>query len=192
MLSKTISTYGINATIYRNGRLITKNSDIEFEGDSLFSFIRVLPNLPKCLGMSGLIRLGPDGVRDSTYSVFGYNDDGKKTQYLSFETSDTGIVSYNIMEIIRSEGFCRRLPNTTPTQVPPFGPTTGASCRFRAPRVATMGRDVPWTFSRSTWVTSSPESFLFSHSFLEPFMAFFTFSGKFFASKPGPPITVFL
>uniref|UniRef100_A0AC35EYL9 Receptor ligand binding region domain-containing protein n=1 Tax=Panagrolaimus sp. PS1159 TaxID=55785 RepID=A0AC35EYL9_9BILA len=74
VLSNTIKQYGLNSTIYRNGRLITKNSDLEFEG------------------MSGPVRLGPDGVRDSTYAIFGYDDAGKRVQYLSFATSDTGIV----------------------------------------------------------------------------------------------------
>lgn len=42
--------------------------------------------------MSGPVKLGPDGVRDSTYSIFGYDDSGKRIQYLSFATSDKGIV----------------------------------------------------------------------------------------------------
>lgn len=74
-LSNVINNTGINPQTYRDGEMLSKNSNLEFEG------------------MSGTVVIGEDGVRNSIYFIYVFEQDGSLTEYISLEVNDEGVVS---------------------------------------------------------------------------------------------------
>ncbi|KAI6199751.1 Guanylate cyclase [Aphelenchoides besseyi] len=75
-LSRVVNSSGTDPKYYRDGTLLTRNSNIEFEG------------------LSGTVAIGEDGVRNSIYMLSVYVDQkGNLKPYLSFVVADRGVNS---------------------------------------------------------------------------------------------------
>ncbi|KAE9547001.1 hypothetical protein FO519_009788 [Halicephalobus sp. NKZ332] len=72
-LSRIINATGINPATYRDGELLSKSSNVEFEG------------------MSGTVTIGDDGVRNSIYFIYCFENDGSLMEYLSLAVNDNGV-----------------------------------------------------------------------------------------------------
>ncbi|KAH7718324.1 Protein GCY-20 [Aphelenchoides avenae] len=72
-LSRTFNVSGTSPEFYRNGTMISDNSDNQFEG------------------MTGTVVLGTDGMRDSIYSFSMYTMDNKIEQYALFQVNGAGV-----------------------------------------------------------------------------------------------------
>uniref|UniRef100_A0A7E4VEA1 Guanylate cyclase n=1 Tax=Panagrellus redivivus TaxID=6233 RepID=A0A7E4VEA1_PANRE len=71
-VNRVLKEYGPIASYYRNGELVSKNLDVNFSG------------------ITGSVTLGDDGVRDSSYQFYGFDDAGVAEVYITLSMSDEG------------------------------------------------------------------------------------------------------
>uniref|UniRef100_A0A915DXF1 Receptor ligand binding region domain-containing protein n=1 Tax=Ditylenchus dipsaci TaxID=166011 RepID=A0A915DXF1_9BILA len=69
-----VNQSGISPSAYRNGEILTKSSNLQFEG------------------MSGTVAMGRDGVRNALYFLSSYSDNNGTLQaFLTFQVTDEGV-----------------------------------------------------------------------------------------------------
>lgn len=99
-LQKTFNTSGTNPEFYRNGTLVSDNSNVEFEG------------------LTGRVVMGTDGVRDSSYVLSEYDEKNQLMEFILFQVVGADV---NISELVNETAIWSSRNGFRPVSVPACG-----------------------------------------------------------------------